>query len=399
MNFSLIKEVVACVGKLEVQKVKRQEVELLDFLNQKSAGLFGDVFKDSHDLERLFNMEENCIYECKWFFDSSITFFYNKKTDEVYAIGPQRNEPFLEVKFADRLKSMNLTKERQKELLYYGSIIPVVSLESTYRLCLLLMRKMLKIKGNISHQAITPAQEVKKYQEKEEVLPTTSSMRSIEDRYEMSVAITEAVKEGNYSLAMTILGDSAKFEGVSKRSSSPLRNLQNYAIVINTQLRHSLEGQIHPYQLDKISDQIGREIEGLTSIKEGYEFFSEIIKRYCTLVRESAYPNLKPLVHLAVTYIKERLNQELSVKEVAKQLTVNANYLSSAFKKEMKMSFIDFVNSQRIKQAENLIKFTNMQIQQIAYLVGYNNTNYFAKTFYKFTSQTPTEYRRGVKKR
>lgn len=397
MNFSLIKEVVACVGKLEIQKMKRQEVELLDFLNNKSAGLFGDIFKASRDLERYFNMEENCIYECKWFFDSTITFFYHKKTDEVYAIGPARNEPFSEVKFADRLKSLSLPKEKQKELLYYGSIIPVVSEESTYRLSLIIMRKLLKIKGNISHQAITPVQEVKKYQEMENVLPTTSSMRSIEDRYEMSVAITEAVKEGNYSLAMTILGDSAKFEGVSKRSSSPLRNLQNYAIVINTQLRHSLEGQIHPYKLDKVSDQIGREIEELTSIGSGYEFFSEIIKRYCSLVRENAYPNLKPLAHLAVTYIKERLNQELSVKEVAKALTVNANYLSWFFKKEMKMSFTDFVNSQRIKQAKNLIRFTNMQIQQIAYLVGYNNTNYFVKNFYKFTSQTPTEYRRGQK--
>ena len=116
------------------------------------------------------------------------------------------------------------------------------------------------------------------------------------------------------------------------------------------------------------------------------------------MVRENAYPNLKPLVHLAVTYIKERLNQELSVKEVAKALTVNANYLSSVFKKEMKMSFIDFVNSQRIKQTKNFIRFTNMQIQQIAYLVGYNNTNYFDKTFYKFTSQTPTEFRRGTKR-
>ena len=72
---------------------------------------------------------------------------------------------------------------------------------------------------------------------------------------------------------------------------------------------------------------------------------------------------------------------------------VNANYLSDQFHKEMGMTFIDFVNRERTMQAASLLKHTNLQIQQIAAAVGYNNTSYFAKQFVRFCHMTPRSFR------
>jgi YesN/AraC family two-component response regulator len=92
-------------------------------------------------------------------------------------------------------------------------------------------------------------------------------------------------------------------------------------------------------------------------------------------------------------YIKEHLSENLTVKDTAKALTVNANYLSSQFHQHMGIPFIDFVNRERVQQAASLLSSTHLQIQQISQFVGYNNTSYFAKQFTKFMGVSPRQYR------
>lgn len=221
-----------------------------------------------------------------------------------------------------------------------------------------------------------------------------SHMRQIETRYETSTALTEAVKEGNVSLAIYLLSKFNFDNHRTMRNANPLRNLQNYCIILNTQLRYALEERgIHPYLLDAFSSDIAQRIEQLKSVEEGNSFAVNVIRSYCKFVQEQSFPNLKPLIHLAVTYIKEHLNDNLTVKDTAKALTMNANYLSTQFHKEMGISFIDFVNQERIKQASSLLQHTNLPIKDIASFVGYNNTSYFSKQFAKVYHQAPTAYR------
>ena len=223
-----------------------------------------------------------------------------------------------------------------------------------------------------------------------------AQMRQVEQRYEYSAALTDAVQQGNLSLAMHLVGQYDPSSQTTVRNTNPLRNAQNYCIVLNTQLRHALEKTgIHPFQVDRLSNEIGLEIERLKNLSQLPAFFSGVIRRYCRLVQEHAYPNLKPLTNLVVTYIKEHLADNLTVKDTAKALTVNANYLSTLFHKDMGMTFIDFVNHERTSQAAALLQHTNLQIQQIASIVGYNNTSYFAKQFLRFQGVSPSHYRRG----
>jgi two-component system response regulator YesN len=57
------------------------------------------------------------------------------------------------------------------------------------------------------------------------------------------------------------------------------------------------------------------------------------------------------------------------------------------------MTFIDFLNRERVTQAAALLRRTNMQIQHIASAVGYNNTSYFTRQFVRVYSDTPSQYR------
>ena len=219
-------------------------------------------------------------------------------------------------------------------------------------------------------------------------------MRQVERQYEMSDALTEAVKQGNLSLAYHLIGNYAPGSQNQVRNHNPLRTAQNYCIILNTQLRHGLQQcGIHPYKLDRLSNQIGMQIEQLQEISKIKDFFDYVLRQYCRLAQEHAYPSLSPLINLAVIYIKEHLSDNLSVQETAKALTVNANYLSTRFHRELGITFIDFLNRERAKQAASLLTQTNLQIQQISQLVGYNHTSYFAKQFARFMGCSPRQYR------
>jgi YesN/AraC family two-component response regulator len=226
------------------------------------------------------------------------------------------------------------------------------------------------------------------------VSPDISLMRQIVTRYEFGTALIEAVKQGNSSLAFHILGQYTPGSENTMRNPNPMRNAQNYCIVFNTQLRQAMEQcGIHPYRVEKLSNEIGSQIEQLTELSKLKDFIKFMIRQYCRLVQKHTYPNLDPLTNLAVEYIKEHLSDNLSVKETARALTINADYLSAQFHRHMNISFIDFVNQERVKQAGALLVSTHLQIQQISQIVGYNNTSYFAKQFSRYMGVSPRTYR------
>ncbi len=222
----------------------------------------------------------------------------------------------------------------------------------------------------------------------------TNNMRRVERRYEFSQALTEAVKAGNFSIALDCIQKMSADSALLVRNANPLRNMQNMCIVLNTQLRVALDGSgLHPYRLDELSGEIALRIEKLKSLIEAEQFFPAIIQKYCDLAQEDKYVHISRLARLTISYIKEHLSENLSVKDVAKVLAVNADYLSNQFHKEVGIPFIRFVNKERCAQAARLLRETDIPIQRISEMVGYNHTSYFAKQFASFYETTPSHFR------
>ena len=199
---------------------------------------------------------------------------------------------------------------------------------------------------------------------------------------------------GNLSLALQTLQSRELQSEVTVRNQNSLRNMQNQCIILNTQLRHSLEGSgIHPYQLDHLSNEISMQIERLSTPNMVTPFSIYIIEQYCRLVQEQSYQNLSPLTHQAVTYIKNNLNSNLTVKDTAKELSVHPDYLSHQFSQEMGMTFIAFLNRERCMQAASFLKHTSLPIKQISAIVGFNTISYFTKQFAQVYGKTPRDFR------
>ncbi len=97
-------------------------------------------------------------------------------------------------------------------------------------------------------------------------------------------------------------------------------------------------------------------------------------------------------------YIAKNIESKLSLDEVANHVYLNASYFSRLFRQEMGTTFIEYVTSQKIERAKELLDQTIYSLGEICERLGYDNQSYFIKIFKNVVGKTPNEYRK-IKKR
>jgi two-component system response regulator YesN len=100
-----------------------------------------------------------------------------------------------------------------------------------------------------------------------------------------------------------------------------------------------------------------------------------------------------------LAFIKDNYHhRNISLESVAKEVYLSHFYFSHLFKRELKMTFIDYLTKVRLEAAAKLLKNIKLNINQIAYAVGYQDPNYFSKVFKRNLGISPIEYRNRVLK-
>lgn len=179
-----------------------------------------------------------------------------------------------------------------------------------------------------------------------------------------------------------------------KRTADPIRNMQNYCIIMNTLLRKAVEnGSVHPFYIDKLSSDFARKIEQVTTMDAVRKLQKEMVHKYCLLVKNHSMKGYSLLVQKVITTIDTDLTADLTLNVLAGKMNVNASYLSTLFKKETGSTLTDYVNEKRIQHGILLLHSTGLQIQTIASYCGIPDVNYFTKLFKKKVGKTPKEYR------
>jgi len=72
---------------------------------------------------------------------------------------------------------------------------------------------------------------------------------------------------------------------------------------------------------------------------------------------------------------------------------LNSTYLSDLFRKEMGLTFQDYLSGIRLEKAEYLLEHTRDSITEITEQVGFQSGSYFSRFFRKRHGISPSEYR------
>lgn len=100
-----------------------------------------------------------------------------------------------------------------------------------------------------------------------------------------------------------------------------------------------------------------------------------------------------PAILQAVAYCNEHYARKVTLDELASLVRLNKSYFSQLFHKEMGVSFGDYLESVRIKRAQQLLRENTASMAEISERVGFSNQNYFTKVFKRATGTTPSQYR------
>lgn len=146
--------------------------------------------------------------------------------------------------------------------------------------------------------------------------------------------------------------------------------------------------------IDYLSGQIYYAIENALSLGSLKEAVADpVISIFENIHAASQAQNAKP-IRIVLKYIEEHYHETIRLEDMAALVSLNPAYLSNIFKKETGENFVLFLNAYRIDKAKEILKNTQLTINEVAYSVGFLDGRYFSKSFKKLVGITPKDYRK-----
>ena len=112
---------------------------------------------------------------------------------------------------------------------------------------------------------------------------------------------------------------------------------------------------------------------------------------------DSSKNNQKGYMDEALQYIHLNFQEDISVNDIAKNLSIDRSYLHRLFKKYDNISPQEYILKLKFEKACELLTTTSLRIGDIARTVGYHDPLLFSKTFKKLSGTTPSIYRNEKK--
>mgnify|MGYP000848147052 CR=1 FL=1 len=113
----------------------------------------------------------------------------------------------------------------------------------------------------------------------------------------------------------------------------------------------------------------------------------------------SAFKNLNVTnqIENAKRIIYEQFSDSISPEEIAEQVNMSYSWFRKVFKEYTGLTPYQYVQEIRIQKSKELSATTQFNSQEIAFKVGFENSDYFCTAFKKRTRYTPIQYRRMIR--
>ena len=101
------------------------------------------------------------------------------------------------------------------------------------------------------------------------------------------------------------------------------------------------------------------------------------------------------LVCNILEYLSNNINKEITIDELSSTFFFNRTYIMKRFKKELKISINEYINTIRIINSLPYFKDNNYLLS-IAFKNGFNSLEYFSETFKKIIGVSPIIYKKYI---
>lgn len=101
------------------------------------------------------------------------------------------------------------------------------------------------------------------------------------------------------------------------------------------------------------------------------------------------------LSYRVASYIKQKHSENITVEALAKHFKCSRSHLCHSFKKERGKSIKDYLTDVRIADAKDLLLYSSLSVTEIAFSVGFSDSNYFSSVFKARVGTSPLSFRKN----
>lgn len=226
------------------------------------------------------------------------------------------------------------------------------------------------------------------------------------NRWEAEYAVRQTLLAGykHYSRADEIRITTALLLGVKTAipnlsinkfplADQPLRSVKNNLIaMVAVVCRAAADLGADDIKSYMLSDYYINEIEKNASKDNWEKIFQDIMLHYGDLVREGREGSCSPQVKRTIRHIRRRLFEPCTLRDLARDIRVTPNYLSSLFKKETGLTLTRYIQNLKIEEAKRMMLSREHRLGDIADMLGFTSLSYFSRVFKNLNLCCPREY-------
>ncbi len=116
-----------------------------------------------------------------------------------------------------------------------------------------------------------------------------------------------------------------------------------------------------------------------------------IINDFIVDIYHSTIPQCSWKIKEVIIYIHNNYDKQITIEMIAQELSLSGEYLNKLFKKEIKITFTQYLIEYRMKMAKKLLLTGEYRIYEVAKMVGYTTSQYFSMAFRKVNHMNPSD--------
>ncbi len=213
--------------------------------------------------------------------------------------------------------------------------------------------------------------------------------------YRDEIRLFSCIQQGNLEMLMKEIKNFYQRGGifVGKVADNDTKQYKYLAVsTITLATRYAIQGGLPEETAYKFSDDFIMSLEKITSAKDIMEYIASKIIQLTNMVNDSKTRiKYSPHIRKCILYINDNLNKKLSVKIIADNLGLTADYISQLFKKEVGENLSDYILKKKLETAKIMIQ-NGLDNSQICYSLGFSSQSHFISVFKKYYNMTPREY-------
>lgn len=175
--------------------------------------------------------------------------------------------------------------------------------------------------------------------------------------------------------------------------NSTIQHNKNVLIVTTTlAARYAIAGGVSQPLAYSISDKIIQDIDADQKNLDLKPNILNILLLYCDEVIKAQKVNMSMPIRKVRDFIQDHTYSRIDLDDLADISNYSKTYLSKKFKDETGISITDFIHERKCAEAKLLIRFTDLDLTDIAHELKFADYSHFAKVFKKVESITPYRY-------